>query len=64
MDNLNILVEAKREYLGQMCLIMSPAMIEVFQDMYNEAVTNVSKITQGSPQLVQRDVKKSLWQHC
>jgi len=39
MDNLNILVEAKREYLGQMCLIMSPAMIEVFQDMYNEAVT-------------------------
>jgi len=39
MDNLNILVEAKREYLGQMCLIMCPAMIEVFQDMYNEAVT-------------------------
>jgi len=39
MDNLNILCEAKREYLGQMCLIMCPAMIEVFQDMYNEAVT-------------------------
>ena len=39
MDNLNILVEAKREYLGQMCLIMCPAMIEVFQDMHNEAMS-------------------------
>ena len=39
MDNLNILVEAKREYLGQMCFIMCPAMIEVFQDMYNESVS-------------------------
>jgi hypothetical protein len=38
MDNLNILVEAKKEYMGQMCLIMCPPMIEVFQDMYNEAV--------------------------
>jgi len=39
MDNLNILVEAKKEYMGQMCLIMCPPMIEVFQDMYNEAVS-------------------------
>jgi hypothetical protein len=39
MDNLNVLVEAKKEYLGQLCLIMCPAMIEVFQDTYNEAVT-------------------------
>ena len=38
MDNLNILVEAKKEYMGQMCLIMCHPMIEVFQDMYNEAV--------------------------
>ena len=38
MDNLNVLVEAKKEYLGQLCLIMFPAMIEVFHDMYNEAV--------------------------
>lgn len=38
MDNLNVLVEAKKEYLGQMCLIMCPAMIEVFQEMYNESV--------------------------
>jgi|TARA_B110000503_G_scaffold98695_1_gene147885 hypothetical protein len=42
MDNLNILVEAKKEYLGQMCLLMCPPMIEVFQDMHNEA-TNLSK---------------------
>ena len=33
MDNLNVLVEAKKEYLGQLCLIMTPAMIEVFQEM-------------------------------
>jgi hypothetical protein len=38
MDNLNVLVEAKKEYLGQMCLIMTPAMIEVFQEMYNESI--------------------------
>ena len=38
MDNLNVLVEAKKEYLGQMCLIMCPAMIEVFQEIYGEAV--------------------------
>jgi hypothetical protein len=41
-NNLNILVEAKKEYLGQLCMIMCPAMIEVFQDMYNESV-NLSK---------------------
>src|SRR5210317_2456808 len=39
MDNLNVLVEAKKEYLGQLCLIMCPVMIDVFQDMYKEAVT-------------------------
>ena len=38
MDNLSIMVEAKKEYLGQLCLIMCPAMIEVFQEMYDEAV--------------------------
>ena len=37
-DSLGIMVEAKKEYMGQMCLIMCPPMIEVFQDMYNEAV--------------------------
>jgi len=48
MDNLNVLVEAKREYLGQLCLIMSPAMIEVFQDMYDEA----TKLSKGRKTLV------------
>ena len=38
MDNLNVLVEAKKEYLGQMCIIMCPPMIEVFQEMYAESV--------------------------
>ena len=38
MDNLNVLVEAKKEYLGQMCLIMCPPMIEVFQDIYTESM--------------------------
>jgi len=42
MDNLNILVEAKKEYLGQMCTIMCPPMIDVFCDMYDEA-TKLSK---------------------
>lgn len=32
------MVEAKKEYLGQLCLIMCPAMIEVFQEMYNESI--------------------------
>lgn len=37
MDNLNILVEAKREYMEQLCILMCPVMIEVFEDMYSEA---------------------------
>ena len=48
MDNLNVLVEAKREYLGQLCLIMSPVMIEVFQDMYDEA----TKLSKGRKTLI------------
>ena len=42
MDNLNVLVEAKKEYLGQLCHLMTPVMIQVFQDMYDEA-TKLSK---------------------
>ena len=38
MDNLNVLVEAKKEYLGQMCHLMVPVMIETFSIMYDEAV--------------------------
>ena len=42
MDNLNILVEAKREYMGQLCELMCPVMIENFEKMYEEAY-NMSK---------------------
>ena len=37
-DSLGILVEAKKEYTNQLCLLMCPVMIGVFQDMYEEAV--------------------------
>lgn len=37
MDNLNILVEAKREYLEQLSILVCPVMIDVFDDMYQEA---------------------------
>ena len=48
MDNLNVLVEAKKEYLGQLCLILCPVMIEVFEEMYNEA----SKLSNGRKTLI------------
>ena len=48
MDNLNILVEARKEYLGQLCIITCPAMIEVFQDMYDEA----TKLSKGRKTLI------------
>jgi len=38
-NNLNILVEAKKEYVEQLCNLMGPVMIETFNTMYNEAVT-------------------------
>ena len=34
---MDILVEAKREYMGQLYSIMCPVMIEVFEDIYKEA---------------------------
>ena len=48
MDNLNILVEAKREYLGQLCILMCPVMIETFEEMYDEAY----KLSKGRKVLV------------
>lgn len=48
MDNLNILVEAKKEYIGQLCAVMCPPMIEVFAEMYEEA----SKISKGRKVLI------------
>jgi primosomal protein N'' len=34
---MDILVEAKKEYIGQLCAVMCPPMIEVFAEMYEEA---------------------------
>lgn len=39
MDNLSVLTEAKREYIGQLCQLMCPVMIETFDKMYEEAYT-------------------------
>src|SRR6056300_684696 len=48
MDNLNILVEAKREYMEQLCILICPVMIEVFEDMYSEA----QKLSKGRKVLI------------
>ena len=48
MDNLNILVEAKREYLEQLSILMCPVMIDVFDEMYQEA----HKLSKGRKVLV------------
>jgi hypothetical protein len=42
MDGLTVLVEAKKEYLAQLCCVMCPQMITVFESMYSEA-NNISK---------------------
>ena len=36
-NNLNILVEAKKEYTEQLCYMLAPLMIETFTSMYAEA---------------------------
>ena len=48
-QNLNVLVEAKKEYLNQLSNIMCPVMIETFQDMYAEA----HKLSKGKKVLLQ-----------
>jgi hypothetical protein len=48
MDNLNILVEAKREYLEQLSILMCPVMIDVFDEMYQEAY----KLSKGRQVLI------------
>ena len=47
--NLNVLVEAKKEYLEQLCDVMCPLMIETFHTMYNESVS----ISKGKNVLIQ-----------
>ena len=46
---LNVLVEAKKEYTGQLCKIMCPYMIEAFHLMYTEA----NKMSKGKQPLLQ-----------
>ena len=46
---LNVLVEAKREYLIQLYITMCPAMIEIFEDIYRES----AKISKGKKTLIQ-----------
>jgi len=36
---MEVLVDAKKEYLNQLAIIMVPFMIETFQDVYNESVS-------------------------
>ena len=47
-NNLNILVEAKKEYLYQLATVICPVMIDVFGDMYKEA----QKISKGKKVLL------------
>jgi hypothetical protein len=46
---LNVLVEAKKEYLSQLCILMCPVMIQAFQDLYTEA----HKLSKGKRVLLQ-----------
>ena len=46
---LNVLVEAKKEYLSQLCSLICPVMILAFQDVYQEA----QKLTKGKRVLLQ-----------
>ena len=47
-NNLNVLVEAKKEYIHQLNTIMCPVMIETFWEVYNEA----KKISKGKKVLL------------
>jgi hypothetical protein len=48
-SNLNILVEAKKEYMFQLATMMCPSVIDSFQDMYTEA----KKLSKGRKVLLQ-----------
>lgn len=37
-NNLNVLVEAKKEYMEQLCSLLCPLMIETFLETYREAI--------------------------
>mgnify|MGYP003634652624 CR=1 FL=1 len=55
---MEVLVDAKKEYLNQLAIIMVPFMIETFQDVYNESVTrSKNKKVLAMNQLLLKDVK-------
>ena len=49
MDGLTVLVEAKKEYLAQLCCVMCPHMITTFESLYNES----NSISKGKKVLAQ-----------
>ena len=49
MDGLTVLVEAKKEYLAQLCCVMCPHIITAFETMYSES----EKISKGKQVLIQ-----------
>ena len=49
MDGLTVLVEAKKEYLAQLCCVVCPHMITTFENLYTEANT----IAKGKKVLIQ-----------
>ena len=49
MDGLTVLVEAKKEYLAQLCCVMCPQMITTFENLYNES----NSISKGKKVLAQ-----------
>jgi hypothetical protein len=49
MDGLTVLVEAKKEYLAQLCCVMCPHMITVFETMYTES----TRMSNGKQVLIQ-----------
>ena len=57
MENLNVLVEAKKEYTEQLNSIMCPLMIEVFQEIYTEASKPPRNKTLQKFQNLLREVK-------
>ncbi len=55
---MEVLVDAKKEYLNQLAIIMVPFMIETFQDVYNESVNrSKNKKVLSMNQLLLKDVK-------
>lgn len=55
---MEVLVDAKKEYLNQLAIIMVPFMIETFQDVYNESISrSKNKKVLAMNQLLLKDVK-------